>query len=89
MTQSIETLGEVVKVCGGAGEVAKACRVSPQAVYKWLNKDSLPATEYTGKTEHAVTLYRLAGEHGHYINHRWLLETFNPARVTKHGKQKS
>lgn len=44
----------------GVAEVAKACGISPRAVYKWLNKGSLPKTEFYGGTQYAMTIEKLS-----------------------------
>lgn len=37
----------------GLRALARFCGVSPQAIYKWENKGSLPRTEWTGETNYA------------------------------------
>lgn len=37
----------------GLRALARFCGVSPQAIYKWENKGSLPRTEWTGETDYA------------------------------------
>ncbi|KAF6660211.1 DNA-binding protein [Enterobacteriaceae bacterium EKM102V] len=44
----------------GVVEVAKACGISPRAVYKWLKKGSLPKTEFYGRTHYALTIEKLS-----------------------------
>ncbi len=44
----------------GVAEVAKACGISPRAVYKWLKKGSLPKTEFYGRTQYAMNIERLS-----------------------------
>lgn len=48
-----------IKSVGGA-QVAKACGISPRAVYKWLKKGSLPETEFYGRTQYAMTIEKLS-----------------------------
>lgn len=45
ITHAIETVG----LCA----LAKACNVTPQAIYKWQAKGRLPRTEWTGETDYA------------------------------------
>ncbi|WP_337021615.1 YdaS family helix-turn-helix protein [Pantoea anthophila] len=44
----------------GVAQVAKACGISPRAVYKWLKKGSLPKTEFYGRTQYAMTIEKLS-----------------------------
>lgn len=45
----------------GVAKVAKACGVSVQAVHKWMNREKLPSTAYTGEKNYAEVLAGLAG----------------------------
>lgn len=45
ITKAIETVG--------LRALAKACNVSPQAIYKWQAKGRLPRTDWTGETDYA------------------------------------
>ncbi|EPI8964320.1 TPA: Cro/Cl family transcriptional regulator [Escherichia coli] len=46
------TFGEVIKSVR-VSVVADACGLTPKAIYKWLERGSLPRTEFTGETEYA------------------------------------
>lgn len=41
---------------GGVPKAADICGVSVRAVYKWLDRNRLPRTEYTGETSYAKKL---------------------------------
>jgi hypothetical protein len=41
---------------GGVPKAADVCGVSVRAVYKWLDRNRLPRTEYTGETNYAKKL---------------------------------
>ncbi|RBO83404.1 DNA-binding protein [Marinomonas aquiplantarum] len=41
---------------GGVPTAANVCRVSVRAVYKWIEKNRLPRTEYTNETTYAKEL---------------------------------
>jgi hypothetical protein len=44
----------------GVAEVASACGISPRAVYKWLQRGSLPGTEFYGRTQYALIIEKLS-----------------------------
>lgn len=44
----------------GVSQVAKACGVSNRAVYKWLKNESLPMTEFFGKTSYAKAIQKVS-----------------------------
>lgn len=45
-----------IDAAGGAYAVASMLNLSPKAIYKWLEKDELPRTEYTEQTSYAKTI---------------------------------
>lgn len=68
-------LREAVDKAGGVSAAAKACGVSIRGVYKWLEKDCLPRTEYTGETRHAEALSKASGG---AFTREWLLDHCGP-----------
>lgn len=46
------TLGDVIKTVR-VSVVASACGLSPKAVYKWIDRGTLPRTDFTGETSYA------------------------------------
>ncbi|MCU4589125.1 hypothetical protein KTJ20_10220 [Acinetobacter ursingii] len=38
---------------GGAYTVASWVNLTPRAIYRWIYKDALPATEFSGKTKYS------------------------------------
>ncbi|HAM76368.1 MAG TPA: hypothetical protein DCQ09_12190 [Alcanivorax sp.] len=46
----------VIDSVGGVKAASKICGISPRAMYKWLDSDSLPRTDYTGETNYADLL---------------------------------
>lgn len=49
-------LREAIQQVGGPEKASRICEVSSRAVYKWLDSERLPRTEYTGETDYAVKL---------------------------------
>ena len=54
------TFGDVIKSVR-VSVVAEVCGLTPKAVYKWLERGSLPRTEFTGETEYAEKISRVSG----------------------------
>lgn len=54
------TFGEVIKSVR-VSVVADACGLTPKAIYKWLERGSLPRTEFTGETEYADKIAKASG----------------------------
>lgn len=46
-------LKSYIDQAGGVAVVANMINITNRAVYKWLSKDELPRTEYTGETKYA------------------------------------
>ncbi|NRB54701.1 MAG: hypothetical protein HRU39_01785 [Salinicola sp.] len=65
-----------VEQLGGVSRCARVCGVSPSAVCKWLRRERLPRTEYTGETCHAL---RMAAASEGAFTAAWLLANAGPA----------
>lgn len=65
---------------GGVPSVALACGKTPRAIYKWLEADALPRTEYTGETEYAQKIAELAAKKGKPFDSAWLLAEAHPKK---------
>jgi hypothetical protein len=65
---------------GGVPSVAMACGKTPRAIYKWLEADALPRTEYTGETEYAQKIAELAAKKGKPFDPAWLLAEAHPKK---------
>lgn len=55
----MHSLRDLFEKAGGVEASAKACGVSPRALYKWASRNALPRTEYTGETRYAEALAEL------------------------------
>lgn len=45
-----------IRTVGGPAKAAVICGVSVRAVHKWMSRDALPRTEYTGETTYSFAL---------------------------------
>lgn len=54
------TFAEVIKSVR-VSVVADVCGLTPKAIYKWLERGSLPRTEFTGETEYADKIAKASG----------------------------
>lgn len=54
------TFGHVIKTVR-VSVVAEVCGLTPKAIYKWIERGSLPRTEFTGETEYADKIAKASG----------------------------
>lgn len=54
------TFAEVIKSVR-VSVVADVCGLTPKAIYKWLERGSLPRTEFTGETKYADKIAKASG----------------------------
>ena len=47
--------------CGGVANLASKIGLTPRSVYKWIEKKSLPRTEFSEETRYSKTLSELSG----------------------------
>ncbi|MDP0496388.1 MAG: hypothetical protein Q7Q73_09285 [Verrucomicrobiota bacterium JB024] len=52
----MSNLKRVIDAAGGPTKASRKCGISVRAIYKWINAESLPRTEYTGETCYAEAL---------------------------------
>ena len=52
----MNTLKDAFDLVGGVSVVADAVKRSERAVYKWLEKNQLPRSEYTGETNYCEAI---------------------------------
>lgn len=72
-----DSLKEALDQIGGpAAAAALLGFTSPRAIYKWLDRNALPRTEYTGETDYASTL---AAAKGAKFTAKQLRDRFKPA----------
>ncbi|WP_433899390.1 hypothetical protein [Pseudomonas sp. PSE1(2024)] len=73
-------LKKSIDAAGGVSAVAMACGKTPRAVYKWLEADALPRTDYTGETQYAKKIAELAAAKGKTFDVDWLLSEAQPKK---------
>ena len=61
--EALPTLSEAIKNIGVLA-TSLACGCSQRAVYKWIEKGSLPRTDFTGETNYAEKIANAS--HGKY-----------------------
>ncbi|HHZ8330841.1 TPA: hypothetical protein ACWMBB_006645 [Pseudomonas aeruginosa] len=76
----MSNLKQSIADAGGVTAVALACGLSPRAIYKWISAGSMPRTEYTGETDYAKKIARLAKANGHQIDASELRRSASPKK---------
>ncbi|MCQ9423455.1 helix-turn-helix domain-containing protein [Pseudomonas sp. LJDD11] len=73
-------LKKAIDAAGGVPAVATACGKTPRAIYKWITADCLPRTEYTGETDYAARIAKLAEDKGQPFDVQLLLAEARPSK---------
>lgn len=74
----MSALKDAIRLAGGPGKAAEVCGITPRAVYKWLARNSLPRSDYTGETRYA---HLLAAAADGKFSAEWLLEMASPNKA--------
>lgn len=53
------TVKHVILDAGGVSKVAQAVNLTERAIYKWIQKNALPRSEYTGESDYASVIAKL------------------------------
>jgi hypothetical protein len=68
-------LEQAIELAGGISKAATAVNKSAQALRKWIDKGTLPRTEFTGETDYAE---KLAAASGYKFTAEWLRQNAKP-----------
>lgn len=55
------SISSAIAAVGGPVKAAELCGIKRQAIDKWLARNALPRTEYTGETRYAEILAEASG----------------------------
>lgn len=56
----MSTVKDVIQDAGGVAVVALAVKLSERSVYKWIEKNSFPRSEYTGESGYIGVITKLS-----------------------------
>lgn len=56
----MSTLKDVINDAGGVSVVALAVQLSERSIYKWIEKNSFPRSEYTGESNYVNVIAELS-----------------------------
>lgn len=72
----MSTIKEVINDAGGVCTVAFAVQLSERSIYKWIEKDCLPRSEYTGESNYSTLIAQLCEN----FTKQEILEIGNPRK---------
>lgn len=55
----MSTIKEVIHDAGGVCAVAFSVQLSERSIYKWIEKNCLPRSEYTGESKYSKSIAQL------------------------------
>ncbi|WP_336984052.1 hypothetical protein [Acinetobacter soli] len=56
----MSTIKEIINNAGGVSTVALAVQLSDRSIYKWIEKNSLPRSEYTGESDYSTIIAEMS-----------------------------
>ncbi|WP_343619666.1 hypothetical protein [Acinetobacter proteolyticus] len=71
----MNSVKDVIHDAGGVPVVALAVKLSERSIYKWIEKDAFPRSEYTGESNYINTIANLS-------------KNFSKEKILKIGKPK-
>ncbi|MDV7458262.1 hypothetical protein R4643_12310 [Acinetobacter baumannii] len=73
----MSTIKEIINDAGGVSTVAFVVQLSERSVYKWIEKNCLPRSEYTGESNYSNSIAQLCEN----FNEQQILEIGNPRNL--------
>ncbi|MDC4847650.1 hypothetical protein OHV92_18605 [Acinetobacter baumannii] len=73
----MSTIKEVINDAGGVCSVAFAVQLSERSIYKWIEKNCLPRSEYTGESNYSNLIAQLCKK----FSEQEILEIGNPRKA--------
>ncbi|ARG36204.1 MULTISPECIES: hypothetical protein [Gammaproteobacteria] len=73
----MSTIKEVINDAGGVCSVAFAVQLSERSIYKWIEKNCLPRSEYTGESNYSNLIAKLCKK----FSEQEILEIGNPRKA--------
>lgn len=78
----MSTIKEIINDAGGVSTVALAVQLSDRSIYKWIEKNSLPRSEYTGESDYS----KIIAEMSKNFNKEKILAIGNPNKAKHNNK---
>ena len=73
----MSTVKQIIHDAGGVSAVAIALDLTDRSIYKWIRKDSLPRSEYTGESNYSAVIAEMCS---HFTKSQ-ILEIGNPRKL--------
>ncbi|MEN4981555.1 hypothetical protein [Acinetobacter modestus] len=78
----MSSVKEIINDAGGVSTVALAVQLSDRSIYKWIEKNSLPRSEYTGESDYSTIIAEMSKN----FNKEKILAIGNPKKA-KHSNK--
>jgi phosphoribosylformimino-5-aminoimidazole carboxamide ribonucleotide (ProFAR) isomerase len=73
----MSTVKEIINDAGGVSVVAMKIRITERSVYKWIERNALPRSEYTGETNYSSLIAVLCKSY----SREKILQIGNPRKI--------
>lgn len=78
------TVKKIINDAGGVMVVAQAINLSDRSIYKWIEKNAFPRSEYTGETDYATHIAFLSKSY----SREQILQIGNPKKFKANNNSK-